>query len=32
MSCRIECHTEQYVSRDSAMARSTASGGTAPVT
>jgi high-affinity iron transporter len=28
MSCLIECHTEQYFSRDSSIARSTLSGGT----
>ncbi len=31
MSFRKECHTEQYFSCDSAMARSTASAGTSPV-
>ena len=32
MSCRSECQTEQYLSRDKAMARSTAVGGTSPLT
>ena len=32
MSWRSECHTEQYLSRDSWMARSTACAGTSPVT
>src|SRR4030095_16261021 len=32
MSWRNECHTEQYFSRDNAIARSTASGGTEPRT
>ena len=31
MSWRSECHTEQYLSRDSWMARSTACAGTLPV-
>lgn len=30
MPSRSECHTEQYLSRESAMARSTAAGGTSP--
>ena len=30
MSCRIECHTEQYFSREREIARSVAPGGTAP--
>ena len=31
MSCRIECHTEQYFSRESWIARATGSSGMLPV-
>ena len=32
MSCRIECQTEQYLSRESSIARCTRSAGTSPFT